>query len=340
MGPRTSAIVLLLAAISSGIALARQEPVSASGSDALEACRDILSEWARIEKAEYEQTGSYRAVLSGVREGKQTGGEFVVSTKPGHKLITIRARQGTEDVGVIARSPRYGFALQRAPGKPEWLLMAFLEREKEAELLEMEQRLVTGLGLSVLQPLGTAGLTQTASRFFEKSIKHVKEAHYYQDKHRLEFARDTGYHGTIDTDPERGNVVIRFQAEYVPGPGDWRESFVRELVPDGKRPGSNLPLCKSIIGKAFNDQTGKTWWDARIDFSDYSFDPPADELFLLSHYGLPEPSGQPTPRSMPNYAWLLVAAVICAALGVLSRLLWRRKPSLASVATGKTSPHS
>jgi hypothetical protein len=333
-------ISFILTALFAAAAVARPDsPVSEHAPDPTAACQEILSEWARIEKVEFEQTGSYRAVLSGVREGKQTQGDFVVSTKPGHKLVLYRMPNSGEIVCVCARSPRYGFAIQRPPGKTDWLLMAFMEHEKEAEMLQMEQRILPGLGLSVLHPLSTAGLTHTASRFFEKSAKNVKQAHFDAEKHRLVYTRTDGYHGTIETDPERGNVVTRFDAAYVPGPGNWRESFVREFVPNGKRPNSALPLCKSIVGKAFNDETGKTWWDARIDFSDYSFDPPADELFLLSHYGLPEPSGQPAPpRTIPNYVWLLVAAAVCVFLGVAFRFLWRRSPLPASAVTDQTGP--
>jgi hypothetical protein len=63
--------------------------------------------------------------------------------------------------------------------------------------------------------------------------------------------------------------------------------------------------------------------DVRITFSDYSFDPPPDEIFRLSHYGLPE-SLATSGSSSKLWLWLLLSAAGCLAVAFLFRYLSRR----------------
>jgi hypothetical protein len=318
------------------LALTQTQAAGSGGNgDPLASCREILTEWDRIEEAEYNQTGSYRAVLSGTRDGRPRSGDYVVSTKPRHKLLTVHGEEGIE--GVYARSPRYGFVLKRTAPNKDWLLTTFVEGEKERELRDLELSLVTGIGRPVLFPLGTADVGNRGSRFFEeKSMKQgLVQATYDKDRHYLKYSYDTGYAGTIETDARLSNVIVRFDATFVPAPSRRRVSFVREFASDVKRPDSALPLCKSVAYSAIDDTAGgRILADVRIAFSDYSFDPPNDDLFMLSHYGLPEPVGQPAPRRVPTYVWLLIAGAACGVIGIVFRFVSRQSPeSQASAST-------
>ena len=109
------------------------------------------------------------------------------------------------------------------------------------------------------------------------------------------------------------------------------ETFTREFVPDAKRPSSQFPVCKSITFISKDEATKKIQTDFKMEFSDYSSDIPGDEIFRLSHYGLPEPARVPWTAAIPTYLWLIAVAV---ALLFASILLYRRSRQEPGTAKG------
>lgn len=313
-------LALAMVALCPAIVNARADPLAG--------CREIISEWEQIEQADYSQTGSYRAKLNVILAGRKKNAEFTVSTRPGHKLIEAHGEDGTE--GVYGRSPKYGFAIRRSDKNQPWLLVSFVPDGQSPELQKMEQALLGGQGLAVLYPLGVIDSNTKGSEYLARYVRQLKEAHYDKDAHRLVFTLDSGFHGTAQTDPALGNVITSFNATVDPGPSPVRVSYSREFIAGGRRPDSVLPLCKSVAGSSINDKDGgKKLLDFQVSFSDYSFDPPPDDVFLLSHYGLPEPAGSTVSKPIPNYVWVLVAAAVCGIVALSFRYLARRTASPA-----------
>ena len=270
---------------------------------------------ARIEKKRStSKPGPTAPGVVGERDGKPVARDFVVSTKPGHKLITERDKDGE---GVYARSPRYV-----PPPAQRWQGLATPEISRRPDRKPTDGKTLLGtLALPVLFPLGDNLSTKGSDH---GPLRQAVDGGVLREgKNRLVFAYDSSYHGTVGTDGAWQHYHPR-RRDVRPGADVRRQSFVR-FVPGGKRPRRPLPLCKSVVYSAVDDKAGgKALLDIRIAFSDYSFEPPSDDKFYLSTYNLPEPVGVTAPKPIPTYLWFLIGAGVCGFAGLLLRYRARR----------------
>lgn len=336
--PNKIQILLMVAFVSctSQVCGLGEPPVSSGISDYPPAWKRIFAAWRQIEESEYEETGSYVATV--VSEYRQVGGEairratvvYIVRTKPGHKYLTVSV--GKEEESVYARTPNYAFALKRREQENHWTLVTFTKDSTSDDARRSEENLPGGLKLSVLYPLGTVRPDARGSRFMytdevKKNIADLKLVD--GEKPRLDFTFNTISHISMEMDPAPYYIVRKVDLRTDLKPVPRRSTFVRELLSDAKRPNSSLPLCKSVAYKLVDDTPeAKLLTAVRITFSDYSFDPPPDDIFRLGHYGLPETLTASGTAKEKRWLWLFVAAGVCAALAVLFRLLarhWARR---------------
>lgn len=149
------------------------------------------------------------------------------------------------------------------------------------------------------------------------------------DQVEFEYA---GTSGVLLTDRSRSSLVIQSSVRggtNSPGSVPWFADMKRREVengPDDKTP-FRCRLIEVIVGNVGDppDQHNHKLYE----FSDYSDTPVPDEVFTLSHYGLPEPVGVAATKRVPNTVWLLIAAAACGVLAVGLRYAARRRSSPA-----------
>ena len=101
----------------------------------------------------------------------------------------------------------------------------------------------------------------------------------------------------------------------------YREQSTRVLTD------SDQPLfCKSLQFAYTNQKTGIVTQKQEYDFSDQALDPSAPDQFLLSAYGLPEPTDRDALASSWFSGWMLWAgvAIVSLILMIVFRRLSRR----------------
>lgn len=287
----------------------------------------LLAAFNQIEGAEYNEPGSYAATLKLITYGKKRDDRvYQVETKGDHKFIHITE---AGDVSIYARSPSYVFVIKRRKGKSAWVLVRFLPDSGKAAGAQFEEPLLGVFGLGVLYPLGVDSSNAKSSECLKK----------YQDSlvsvrvdptpggSVLHYSYDSGMLGEITTDAARGGVITKSTTTFAKKPSPRDETFTREFVPDAKRPGSQLPVCKSITFISKDEATKKIQTDFKMEFSDYSSAVPGDEIFRLSHYGLPEPARVSWTQALPTYLWLIIVAVGLLFAALLLYRRSRREPN-------------
>lgn len=294
---------------------------------------DIVSAWRKMEEAEYNETGSYVATVElrlKSTEGQVTRATTVysVQTKPGRKRLTMTYKDVTLESAFV-RAPDYAFAVARTQQGEPWKLGSFTKDGGSAQAQRLEDSSAGLFCFCVLHPLGTFYENDLCSKhFYEGNCKEsLKELKLIEgEKPRLEWKFVWDYKASLIMDGPAFYIPRRLEARRNDGQAPPRRTtLVRELMADCNRPGSPLPLCKSIAYKIGVDQEGgETLNDVKVVFSDYSFDPPPDEIFRLSFYGLPETLAETHSARSELWLWLLAATVGCIVLALLTRRLARR----------------
>ncbi|VTT99374.1 unnamed protein product [Gemmataceae bacterium] len=148
------------------------------------------------------------------------------------------------------------------------------------------------------------------------------------DQVEFEYAGTTG---VLLTDRSRSSVVIQSSIRggtNTPDSVPWFADMKREVEPgpDEKAPFRcrRIEVVKGNVGDPLDQRSHKIY-----QFTDYSDAPVPDEVFTLSHYGLPEPVGVAAPKRVPNTVWFLLAAAGCGVAAAGLRYAARRRSSPA-----------
>ena len=100
----------------------------------------------------------------------------------------------------------------------------------------------------------------------------------------------------------------------------------KDIYNDKTWPETNLPVISKYVTEIKNEKEGKniTYFEAVYD--DYQFHKPSEEIFMLAHYGLPEPDFQiaQQPSNSTTYLIFFGGAVLCA---LFAFLVWRATQS-------------
>jgi hypothetical protein len=136
-----------------------------------------------------------------------------------------------------------------------------------------------------------------------------------------------GLAGWMEFDPNNAWALKRSQCATTLGTSSQIVKTFSSSQQDGRRP------CESweMIQESTDGEKWKIKQQTQFEIIDTSS--PPDEIFTLSHYGLPEPMGvKPLPTSR-TWLWLLAAALAATGLALLFAWLKRRRTTASRVKT-------
>lgn len=135
--------------------------------------------------------------------------------------------------------------------------------------------------------------------------------------------------GYIDFDESRSFCILGYELTRKSPAGEWIESGTHEYAAAG----NGIPVLHKITTDSPETKTLKSGVVSARDVATYELDYNSavpDEVFWLSHYGLPEPVGvTPPPKKTPRSLLFIGGAVVCAALAVVFMWLANRRRNVA-----------
>lgn len=141
---------------------------------------------------------------------------------------------------------------------------------------------------------------------------------------------DTIRSGFLDLDAADKFRVTGYRFERKTKFSDWTETAMYEYAATV----GGLPVLMKTTVECPEIKSAKFGLRSTKDVSTYQVvynRPVSDDVFWLSHYGLPEPNGVIRPRHTPWYLWLLAAALGFTFIAGLSRWLARRRKRASSL---------
>lgn len=325
-------------------------------SDPSSVLQHLFQEWRRYQveltkrKANCDVTATVLHAMAdsirGVREVRRGVRRFQTDGKS-------YLRTGYDDAGTLlgvrGRNPKYFFEAGRE-NPSEFLAIkgvTFHENHRYANMLV--ERVEEYYGFIALA-MGVAAastpwvlLSEQADRIIVKKVDVLTE----NDAHLivLELSMSglkrmvdphpafSGIEYWIDLDRYEGRLVVSPELAWLPV----REEFLRERRTGNQHVVSRIsgewsyevvngfPLVKTyrFYGQPLPEQADR-WLRWEIESIQRTFSEPANDVFFLSHYGLPEPDG-PIRRS-PNRLWLwaLLLGVLLTVASVLIRRVFHR----------------
>jgi len=137
--------------------------------------------------------------------------------------------------------------------------------------------------------------------------------------------------GTIDFDEARYHSIVGYRMNRQSKFSEWSE-MGEYVYADGER----VPLLKKITISIPESRSAKFGTrksqEVRTFEIEYNTAVP-EEIFWLSHYGLPEPLGVTPPRKTSRSVWFIVGAGVFAIFAVVFRTLAKRRANTPPTVT-------
>ena len=300
----------------------------------------LLERWREIENREQVEQKSYVVdfVLSiGIldKDGPKMvrkSRTYYVQRKEGYNHVRIE-EPGSPST-VFARSPRYAFVLNKGRSSSEsqvdWAISKYYDESTAAEVRIMEFKIAGSQGVGVLHPLSSSSSDEIATQMFgHPGVSIQPGVPLLNGLASAEYSRPK-WVGTIVTDPHHSHVIMSCNSS-IEGSNNssLRNNFTRHIASEDPEIVDRLRQCKQITSINWDTKDNKERINLRLDFRDYSYGEIPEEIFYLSHYGLPEPIGKGSmPSSVPRYVWFLAAAGVFVTLAVGFRFLARRRQAV------------
>lgn len=287
---------------------------------------EARSAWQRIERYD-DSIGAVqvRKEKWTLRDGERTQklvGKGVLRRKPG--LFVFETAHASDVIDTaFGRNSEYAFTVEKKPANGQWLLSELYKRGQHG-YTAAHADLAPYANPNSYSHLGLMERLSTAlddKRFIIEKAEPVGNGVvklYFRTALSIA-GQEILLNGWMDLDP--GNYWSLVASEFESSTGAInRITLVYSPV---QEPGQFRP-CKSwesiILTK-----------DGKVEAREQvSFEPlgdsmrVTDDMFRLTHYGLPEPDGVKWEKSTPPLVWLALTGVVCAVVGFGFRVAARR----------------
>jgi hypothetical protein len=296
--------------------------------------------WRECLAHEFSLRGVSTAVLT--KDGKDyTRCKFDRKQRPGHRLAQAwleQVEEGKHTERLDAYNPDYLIELsRRAEGQP-WVLMQ-LAMKTSASSFDAAPSYRYGLKDSVQAVLFQVSDAKLTDLVQQPSFRVVGAKEVRRGGDRLVLVEFDNAHdvkdtpscnvqgGTMVLDPSRSWCVREYdvRVKYT-GPVGTERSDTIELRPS-KEPAFPLPVKLVTTQKLFSEEAKKSYvirFERTYDLDESN--PPGEDEFRLSAFGLPEPG---TVRATPRWHfWAAVGGLCAFALAFLLRVFGRRRAAI------------